>query len=34
MDRRVGELWATMGNGRCLFVMVKDRNWSAIDSLL
>lgn len=34
MDRKVGELWANMSEGRCLFVMVKDKNWSMIDSLL
>ncbi|MEW5791531.1 MAG: DEAD/DEAH box helicase [Pseudomonadota bacterium] len=34
MDRMVGELWAALSNGKCRFVMVKDRNWSAIDTLL
>ena len=34
MDRMVGNLWADMSNGKCKFVMVKDKNWSAIDSVL
>ncbi len=34
MDRMVGELWANMSNGKCRFVMVKKKNWSAIDALL
>jgi len=28
--RAVGELWADRSNGRCLFVMPKGRDWSAI----
>ena len=34
MDRMVGELWAAMSDGKCRFVMVKDRDWSAIDAAL
>lgn len=34
MDRKVGQLWAEMSNGRCRFVMVKDKNWGAINSCL
>ncbi len=34
MDRMVGEMWANMSGGKCRFVMVKDKNWSGIDSLL
>lgn len=34
MDRMVGQLWADMSQGKCKFVMVKDKNWSAIDALL
>jgi type III restriction enzyme len=34
MDRMVGNLWAEMSGGRCLFVMVKDKDWSSIDSIL
>ncbi|OOZ39370.1 restriction endonuclease subunit R [Solemya pervernicosa gill symbiont] len=34
MDRLVGELWANMSDGRCRFVMTKDREWSTIDALL
>lgn len=33
-DREIGELWARMSGGRCLFVMVRDRNWAAIDDFL
>jgi len=34
MDRKVGYLWAEMSNGSCQFVMVKDKDWSVIDSCL
>jgi len=34
MDRMVGELWANMSNERCRFVMVKDKDWSMVDSAL
>jgi len=34
LDRKVGNLWAEMSGGQCRFVMVKDRNWAAIDALL
>ncbi|MCU7848951.1 MAG: DEAD/DEAH box helicase family protein [Candidatus Thiodiazotropha sp. (ex Lucinoma kastoroae)] len=27
MDRLVGQLWAEMSGGECLFVMVKDKDW-------
>ncbi|MCU7891055.1 MAG: DEAD/DEAH box helicase family protein [Candidatus Thiodiazotropha sp. (ex Ustalcina ferruginea)] len=30
MDRLVGKLWADMSDGRCLFVMTKDKDWSPI----
>jgi type III restriction enzyme len=30
----VGELWAERSNGRCLFVMPKGTNWSAITAVL
>lgn len=33
-DRLIGNLWAEMSDGRCRFVMVKDKNWSAIDAVL
>lgn len=32
--RAVGELWAERSNGRCLFVMPKGTNWSAITAVL
>ncbi len=32
--RNVGELWAERSGGRCLFVMPKGNEWSAIDSAL
>ncbi len=34
MDRKVGNLWAEMSEGRCRFVMVKDRDWSPIELCL
>lgn len=33
-DRLIGELWANLSDGRCRFVMVKSRDWDAIDGLL
>lgn len=33
-DRLIGDLWAEMSNGRCVFVMLKDKNWAAIDEKL
>ncbi len=33
-DRQIGGLWAELSNGRCGFVMVRDRNWSTIEPLL
>ena len=29
-DRKIGALWAELSDGLCLFVMVKDRDWSRI----
>ena len=29
-DRQIGGLWASLSDGRCRFVMVKDKNWDAI----
>lgn len=34
MDRKVGALWANMSDGNCRFVMVKNKDWSSIDSML
>jgi type III restriction enzyme len=34
MDRMVGNLWAEASNGKCNFVMTKERNWSLIDALI
>ena len=34
MDRKIGSLWAEMSDGRCRFVMTKDKNWSPIDECL
>jgi type III restriction enzyme len=31
-DRDIGNLWASLSNGRCRFVMVKDKNWASIDA--
>ena len=33
-DRLIGGLWANLSEGRCRFVMVKDKQWDWIDSLL
>ncbi len=33
-DRLIGGLWANMSNGRCRFVMVKDRRWEWIEEHL
>jgi len=33
-DREIGELWAELSGGRCKFVMVKDKRWDWIESLL
>jgi len=33
-DRLIGDLWAKLSDGRCRFVMVKDRRWEWIDTKL
>ncbi len=33
-DRLIGELWANLSEGRCRFVMVKDRRWEWIEKCL
>lgn len=33
-DRQIGDLWAELSNGKCHFVMVKDKNWSPIEEIL
>lgn len=33
-DRLIGGLWAELSGGRCRFVMVKEKRWDGIDSLL
>lgn len=33
-DRLIGGLWASLSNDRCRFVMVKDRQWGWIETLL
>lgn len=33
-DRKIGELWAAMSDGRCRFVMVKEKQWGWIDDEL
>ena len=33
-DRAIGGLWAELSGSRCRFVMVRDRQWQAIDALL
>jgi type III restriction enzyme len=34
MDRKTGKLRAELSDGKCLFLMVKDRDWSSIDAIL
>lgn len=33
-DRLIGGLWASLSDGRCRFVMVRDRRWDWIDAHL
>ena len=33
-DRAIGRLWAELSNGRCKFVMARDRNFASIDAML
>lgn len=33
-DRLIGGLWANISEGRCRFVMVKDKRWECIEGLL
>lgn len=33
-DRLLGELWAELSDGKCLFVMVKDKDWSQIAKVI
>lgn len=33
-DRLIGGLWANMSEGRCRFIMVKDKRWDQIEELL
>ena len=33
-DRLIGGLWANLSDGRCRFVMIKDKRWEGIDDLL
>jgi type III restriction enzyme len=33
-DRLIGGLWAALSEGRCRFVMVREKGWDAIDALL
>jgi type III restriction enzyme len=33
-DRLIGGLWAELSEGRCRYVMVKDKQWELIDGLL
>ena len=33
-DRLIGGLWAELSDGRCRFVMVKDKRWDAVEALL
>jgi type III restriction enzyme len=33
-DRGIGDLWAEMSDGACLFVMARNRDWSGIEAAL
>lgn len=33
-DRLIGGLWANLSEGRCRFVMIKDRRWELIEEQL
>lgn len=33
-DRDIGGLWAALSGGRCKFVMVRDRHWGSVETLL
>jgi DNA-damage-inducible protein D len=33
-DRLIGGLWAELSDGRCRFVMVKDKQWEGIEAML
>lgn len=33
-DRDIGNLWGSLSNGRCRFIMVKGQDWASIDALL
>lgn len=33
-DRKIGALWAEMSEGKCLFVMVRNKDWAPINLLL
>ena len=33
-DRLIGGLWANLSEGRCRFVMVKDKRWEQIEEKL
>lgn len=33
-DRLIGGLWANLSEGRCRFVMVKEKHWASIEELL
>jgi type III restriction enzyme len=33
-DRDIGGLWAELSGGRCRFVMVRDRQWEALEAVL
>lgn len=33
-DRLIGSLWANLSQGRCRFVMVKDKQWEWIERVL
>lgn len=32
--RKIGRLWAETSDQKCLFVMIKDRDWNGIEQIL
>ena len=33
-DRDIGDLWAAQSSGKCLFIMVKDKQWEKVSELI
>jgi type III restriction enzyme len=33
-DREIGQLWASLSNGKCEFIMVNKKDWHLIDTVV